>query len=69
MMVLSVSYHYTREGRCVTVRSMAELFAKNADFDEVDGTVDAMMRLGLLENNRGRNRVPDGVEYMSLIHS
>ena len=67
LMLLSVIYHYTREGRCVTVRALADLFTKNADFDEVDGTIDAMIRLGVLEQNRGRNRVSDEVEYGPMV--
>lgn len=67
LMILSLAHHYTREGRCVTVRAMAELLNKKADFDEVDAAVDLLQRFGVLDNQRGRNRVSDEVEYGPMV--
>jgi DNA replication protein DnaC len=67
LMILAATYHYTREGRCITVRALAELVNKSADFDEVDSTVDGLLRLGVLDHNRGRNRVTDDAEYGPMV--
>ncbi len=67
LMILAIAYHFTREGRCITVQSLSELLQRNLDYDQVDTMVDELIRFNILEQNKAGNRVSNEWEFGPMI--
>jgi len=63
ILVLSATFESTQDGRCLTVRALADLLPKTSTYDEVDYTVDLLLRMEIFEQTRGRNRQTDRTEH------
>jgi SpoVK/Ycf46/Vps4 family AAA+-type ATPase len=67
LMILAIAYNYTKEGRCITVKSIWELLQHNVDYDQLDAMVDELVKFNILEQHKAGNRVSNEWEFGPMI--